>query len=49
MRYLIGRLVCRWQGHKRGKFLRAEDNGRTKVFQCPRCTRETRYKLKEAV
>lgn len=45
MNYLLA-LYCRWKGHRRGKFLRAEDNGRTKVFGCPRCRRETRYKGK---
>lgn len=43
---MIARLTCWWNGHKRGKFLRAEDNGRVKVFGCPRCERETRYPQK---
>lgn len=42
------RLFCKWQGHKRGKFLRAEDNGKTKIFACPRCQRETRYTVRAA-
>lgn len=46
---MIGRLKCWWtKKHKRGKFLRAEDNGRVKVFACPRCSRETKYKAKDA-
>jgi hypothetical protein len=29
---MIGKLMCWWNGkHKKGKFLRAEDNGQTKV------------------
>lgn len=43
---MIAKLMCWWKGHKRGKFLRAEDNGRVKVFSCPRCGRETSYKAK---
>lgn len=43
---MISRIWCWWKGHKRGKFLRAEDNGRVKVFGCPRCERETRYPTK---
>ncbi len=44
---MIGRLQCWWKKkHVRGKFLRAEDNGRTKIFACPRCGRETNYKAK---
>lgn len=43
---MIARLICWWKGHKRGKFLRAENNGRTKIFGCPRCKRETRYPQK---
>lgn len=43
MRSLIARLVCRFKGHKRGRLLRAEDNGTTKIFGCPRCNREKRY------
>jgi hypothetical protein len=45
---MISRLLCWWKGHRRGKFLRAEDNGRTKVFACPRCKREKRYEVKAA-
>lgn len=45
----FGRLKCWWYAkHKKGKFVRAENNGETKVYACPRCTRETRYKAKAA-
>lgn len=43
---MLAKLKCWFKGHKRGKFLRAEENGRTKVFGCPRCGRETSYKGK---
>lgn len=44
---LLGRFLCWWKGkHIRGKFVRAEDNGTKKFFQCPRCRRETSYKAK---
>lgn len=42
---MIGKLKCWWkQKHVRGKYVRAEDNGRVKFFACPRCGRETSYK-----
>lgn len=41
---MIAKLICLFKGHKRGKFVRAEENGRVKVYGCPRCSRETRYK-----
>lgn len=44
---LIGRIACYFSGHKRGKRVRAEENGQVKVFQCPRCGRETAYKAKQ--
>lgn len=46
---MLGKLIC-WitKKHKRGKFVRAEDNGRVKFFACPRCKRETSYKAKAA-
>lgn len=46
---MIGRLIC-WlkKKHVRGKFLRAEDNGKKKIFGCPRCGRETSYTAKAA-
>ena len=44
---MIGRLICWWtKKHKRGKRIATEDNGATKVYACPRCKRETRYKAK---
>lgn len=46
---MIGRFVCWWKKkHVRGNFVRAEDNGRIKIFACPRCKRETRYSQKVA-
>jgi hypothetical protein len=41
----IGKIIC-WfkKKHLRGRFLRAEDGFR--VYACPRCGRETRYKEK---
>ena len=45
---LIGSLVCRFRGHRRGKRVRAEQNGTHKFYQCPRCGRETSYKAKPA-
>lgn len=44
---MIGKLLCWWKKqHKRGRFVRAEENGRVKVFSCPRCHRETSYRAK---
>lgn len=46
---MIGKLKCWWlKKHIRGKYLRAEDCGKVKIFACPRCNRETRYKAKVA-
>jgi hypothetical protein len=46
---MISRLLCWWKGHRRGKFLRAEDNGNARRFSvCPRCKREKRYEVKAA-
>lgn len=46
---MVGRIICWWKkAHKRGKFLRAEDNGRVKIYACPRCGRTTTYKAKAA-
>jgi hypothetical protein len=44
MRRLIGRLICKWKGHKRGRRVECLDNGKVKVFECPRCERRTQYK-----
>jgi hypothetical protein len=49
---MFARLICWARGHKRGKLHRVEPHGEpaqinlTKVFRCPRCKRETRYKMK---
>jgi len=48
---ILGRIVCLFKGHKRGKFSRTvevEPNIRVGIFACPRCGRETRYKVKPA-
>lgn len=43
---ILGRIVCWWKGHLRGKRIESLDNGATKRFQCPRCKRVTSYKAK---
>jgi hypothetical protein len=47
---ILGRIVCLFKGHRRGKFDRkvTPDDGASiwSVFICPRCGRETRYKIK---
>ena len=45
---MIYRLICWFKGHRRGKFVRAEDHGKVKVYACPRCRRETTYRAKAA-
>lgn len=42
---LIGRVVCLFKGHKRGVF--SGEAFLYKYFKCPRCGRETRYKVKD--
>jgi transcription elongation factor Elf1 len=42
---LLGKLVCLFAGHKRGKFVR-EDSFHDRYYACPRCNHETRYKAK---
>lgn len=51
MRKLLGKLACLFSGHKRGIFSRfdkadADTAAITvfKVYACPRCGHETRYK-----
>lgn len=47
---LIGRIVCFFKGHRRGKYIREADiNGDLyKLYGCPRCGHETRYnKIKD--
>jgi len=46
MKRLIGKLICWRKGHLRGT-LRSY-SATQKVFACPRCGRETRYKVKPA-
>lgn len=47
---LIGRIICALTKHKRGRFVRSIDNGTlrplTKVYACPRCGRESVYRVK---
>lgn len=43
---MFSKLMCWLKGHRRGKFVRAEQNGQIKVYACPRCKRETSYKAK---
>ena len=45
MRLLLGRFLCWRKGrHMRGKRVECLDNGKIKVFACPRCGRRTEYK-----
>jgi hypothetical protein len=50
---LIGRIVCLFKGHRRGVALLPTDpphvpgDQNVKRFRCPRCGRETRYKVKD--
>ena len=49
---ILGRIICFFYGHRRGKptdnsLGRHSQQTGVKVFQCPRCGRETRYKLKD--
>lgn len=45
---MIGKLICWWTGkHRRGKFLRVDHGSEQfNVYACPRCSRETRYKVR---
>ena len=50
---ILGRIICMFKGHKRGKRVADHDTkadfGRITThfaYQCPRCGRETRYKVK---
>jgi predicted RNA-binding Zn-ribbon protein involved in translation (DUF1610 family) len=48
---IFGRIVCFFKGHKRGKrigfsFGHQPVSTNFRHFQCPRCGRETRYKVK---
>lgn len=40
---LIGRIVCMFKGHRRGVRVFTPDGGH-RVFACPRCGNERRYK-----
>lgn len=44
--HMISKLICFFRGHKRGKRVDSQDNGKLKVFACPRCGRRTEYKAK---
>lgn len=47
---LIGRLICWFKGHKRGKLLTSVFDARigknVTVYACPRCGRQSIYKTK---
>lgn len=47
---LIGRGICFFKGHKRGKLHRQtfvdSDGPKVAFYRCPRCDRETRYRIK---
>lgn len=43
---MIGKILCWWKGHQRGKRIESLENGQIKRFQCPRCKRVTTYKAK---
>lgn len=42
---MIGKLICFFKGHKRGKLV--SQVGDLRTFHCPRCGHETRYKVKQ--
>lgn len=47
---LIGRIVCFFKGHKRGKLVGYSTDPqqpKVKIFQCPRCGNVTTYKVKD--
>lgn len=46
MKRLLARLLCWRYGHQRGRLVRQDDKHR--VFACPRCKRETRYRTTAA-
>jgi len=45
---IIGRLICVFKGHLRGKRVASHENGSVKVYACPRCGRKTSYPVKAA-
>ena len=51
LKKLLG-IVCFFRGHKRGKFMRFENEalgrGALRIVACPRFSREVRYPVKEA-
>lgn len=42
---LVGKIICLFKGHRRGKLVRVSP-GVHLIYACPRCGRETRYKVK---
>jgi transcription elongation factor Elf1 len=46
---LIGRIVCLFKGHKRGKRqpINSPADVEVAIFACPRCGHQTRYKVKD--
>lgn len=48
---LIGKIVCLFKGHKRGKRVYGHPSAtaysdNVRIYACPRCSNETRYKVK---
>ena len=53
LKKVIGMVICSLPkplggGHIRGKRVESQDNGKVKIFACPRCGRRTEYKAKVA-
>jgi hypothetical protein len=48
MKQLIGKIVCHFRGHLRGRRIESQENGKVKIFECPRCFRRTEYKKSAA-
>ena len=44
---MIGRLICLFKGHRRGKLVRAD--GEFNIYACPVCSREKKYKRRKQV
>ena len=45
---LIGRLVCAYKGHKRGRLIEVDEARATRTTECPRCGRRIERKAKRA-
>ena len=44
---LIGRLICLYSGHRRGKLVHADESHN--YCACPRCGRRKQYKRKQTL